>query len=84
MTHYEQYRVYKNSVAPSQLTPKCQDFYEWLLENTSYINDYPKLKETYAMFDITQMEITKFICADAEVNIEQLHKFLENFDFIFT
>jgi len=82
MTHYEQYVIYKNLVAPTR--QECQDFYEWLHANTSYINDYLKLKETYAMFDLSQMEITKFNCANTEVNVPKLHKFLENFDFVFT
>ena len=34
---------------------KGKDFYDWVMENTNYIEDYYRLCTTYIMFDLQNM-----------------------------
>jgi len=63
-----------------------QDFYEWLNENTNYIEDYCLLCSTYVMFDLQHMNISCFEkqkIMNGPININAVHKFLEKFNFVF-
>ena len=63
-----------------------KDFYEWLRENTTYIEDYDAIKEIEAMFDLQDLDITKYNLQKITLKSvfkEPLHKFLEDYNFIF-
>ena len=62
------------------------EFYEWLEEHTNYVSDYCRLCSTYLMFDLGNVDLDLFDChkiMNGPVNKGELHKFLEEFDFIF-
>jgi hypothetical protein len=61
------------------------DFYEWLRENTNYIDDYDTIKEIHSMFILDEMDISEFIKGinNKSVFREPLRKFLDDYNFIF-
>ena len=67
---------------------KKQDFYDWLRENTNYIDDYDGLKEIHSMFNLDETSIcvseTKQQgIMNKSVFREPLRKFLDDYNFIF-
>lgn len=67
------------------------DFYDWLRENTNYIDDYDGLKEIHSMFDLNEMDISEYNVYEINkkeiinkcVFREPLRKFLYDYNFIF-
>lgn len=67
------------------------DFYDWLRENTNYIDDYDGLKEIHSMFNLNEMDISEYnVCEINKKEIinksvfrEPLRKFLHDYNFIF-
>lgn len=62
------------------------DFYDWLRENTNYIDDYDGLKDIDSMFILNEMDISEFNkqgIINKSVFREPLRKFLEDYNFIF-
>jgi len=67
------------------------DFYDWLRENTNYIDDYDELKEIHSMFDLNEMDISEYNVYEINkkeiinkcVFREPLRKFLYDYNFIF-
>ena len=65
---------------------KNKSFYEWMNENTNYIDDYYHLSSTYVMFDIQNINTIKYEkqkIMNGPINKELLNTFLEKFGFIF-
>jgi 5'-3' exonuclease len=67
------------------------DFYDWLRENTNYIEDYDGLKDIHSMFNLNEMDISEFNLYEINkqgiinksVFREPLRKFLDDYNFIF-
>jgi hypothetical protein len=82
ITYYEKFIESKDSQ---------KDFYEWLRENTNYIDDYDVLKEIHSMFilndiniyEIKIYEFNKQSIVNKSVFREPLRKFLDDYNFIF-
>lgn len=77
MQYYDQYR---NSESD------CLCFYEWLVENTKYIQDIDTLKNIIMMFQITEVDKKNCYVHHNEprpVNRDELKKFLNSNGFIF-
>jgi len=82
ITYYEKFIESKELV---------KDFYEWLRENTNYIDDYDGLKDIHSMFDLNEMDISEFNLYEINkqginnksVFREPLRKFLDDYNFIF-
>lgn len=85
ITYYEKFIESKKSKEIEQ------DFYEWLRENTNYIDDYDGLKEIHSMFNLDETSVCETsICETKQQGImnksvfrEPLRKFLEDYNFIF-
>lgn len=63
-----------------------ESFYDWLKSKTTYIKDYNHLKNTLLMFNLSGMSMEKYNNIKMEndiVNIDELKKFLHEYDFIF-
>ncbi len=61
-------------------------FHQWLDENTNYVTDYCRLCSTYFMFDLSNVSLDEYDChriMNGPLNRNELHRFLEDFDFIF-
>jgi phosphoglucomutase len=64
-----------------------KEFYDWLLENTDYIEDYEQLKNIYNMFDLTSFHENIQIFDNIKVTNgpiikNELYAILENDGFI--
>lgn len=85
ITYYEKFIESKKSKEIEQ------DFYDWLRENTNYIDDYDGLKEIHSMFILDETSVCETsICETKQQGImnksvfrEPLRKFLEDYNFIF-
>jgi 5'-3' exonuclease len=78
ITYYEKFIESKDSE---------KDFYEWLRENTNYIDDYDGLKDIHSMFILNEIneinEYDKQVIINKSVFREPLRKFLDEYNFIF-
>ena len=77
ITYYEKFIESKNLE---------KDFYDWLRENTNYIDDYDSLKDVHSMFNLNEMDISNFnkqVIINRPVFREPLRKFLDDYNFIF-
>ena len=77
ITYYEKFIESKNLE---------KDFYDWLRENTNYIDDYDGLKEIHSMFNLNEMDISDFnkqVIINRPVFRGPLRKFLDDYNFIF-
>lgn len=52
------FKLYKKDEETKDEQNENVDFYNWLLKNTEYINDYNLLKKIYSMFDLLNIEET--------------------------
>lgn len=85
ITYYEKFIESKKSKEIEQ------DFYEWLRENTNYIDDYDSLKEIHSMFNLCETSINEMDISgykkqgimNKSVFREPLRKFLDDYNFIF-
>ena len=84
ITYYEKFIESKESKEIEQ------DFYDWLRENTNYIDDYDGLKEIHSMFNLDETSICVSECETKQQGImnksvfrEPLRKFLDDYNFIF-
>jgi len=62
------------------------EFYQWLKESTDYIKDYSNLISTILMFDLSNLNIQKFVkqqIINSPINQVELRRFLYDYDFIF-
>ena len=65
---------------------KGQQFYEWMMENNNYIEDYYRLCSTYLLFDLQNLNIAKFEkqkIMNGPIHTELLRCFLSKYGFIF-
>ena len=65
---------------------KGTNFYEWLCNNTNYIDDYYKLCISYLMFDTSNMNIDKYAnikIFNGPIHKYELMEFLKEYNFIF-
>ena len=65
---------------------KGKNFYEWLHNNTNYIDDYFQLCVSYFMFDISVLNIEKYKnmkIFNGPINKYELFEFLKKYNFIF-
>ena len=63
-----------------------KDFYDWLRENTNYIDDYDGLKDIHSMFILNDMDIDEYNkkgIINKSVFREPLRHFLDGYNFIF-
>tara|TARA_B100001121_G_scaffold20440_1_gene16046 strand:- start:9858 stop:10811 length:954 start_codon:yes stop_codon:yes gene_type:complete len=78
-TTMKYYRQYINN-------KKGTNFYEWLCNNTNYIDDYYKLCVSYLMFDTSNMNIDKYKnikIFNGPIHKYELMGFLKEHNFIF-
>ena len=65
---------------------KGKNFYEWLHNNTDYINDYCQLCVSYFIFDVSVINIEKYEnmkIFNGPINKYELFGFLKKYNFIF-
>jgi flap endonuclease-1 len=77
ITHYEKF------IESKELE---KDFYDWLRENTNYIDDYDGLKDIHSMFILNEIDISEFNkqgIINKSVFREPLRQFLGDYNFIF-
>ena len=93
ITYYEKFIESKESKESKELE---MDFYDWLRENTNYIEEYDGLKDIHSMFNLNETSINKMDISEFnlyEINKqgiinksvfrEPLRKFLDDYNFIF-
>ena len=76
LKHFEKYRKRGNG----------KNFYEWMNENSNYIEDYYRLSSIYLMFDLQNMNISKYEkqrIMNGPCNKDALYNFLHKYNFIF-
>jgi 5'-3' exonuclease len=82
---YKTITYYEKFIETKKNKESEQDFYEWLRENTNYIDDYDGLKEIHSMFILYDTDIN--ICKQGIINKsvfrEPLRQFLDDYNFIF-
>jgi len=74
--HFEKYKKFS----------KGEEFYDWLNKNTTYIEDYYHLCTTYVMFDLQNLDISKYEkqkIMNGPYHRPALHTFLGKFGFVF-
>jgi flap endonuclease-1 len=93
---YKTITYYEKFIESKESKELHMDFYDWLRENTNYIDDYDVLKDIHSMFNLcetsmNEMDISEFnICEINKQGIinksvfrEPLRKFLDDYNFIF-
>jgi len=76
LKHFEKYKK----------CSKGEEFYDWLNKNTTYIEDYYHLCSTYVMFDLQNLDISKYEkqkIMNGPYHKATLYTFLEKFGFVF-
>lgn len=88
---YKTITYYEKFIESKESKELEMDFYDWLRENTNYIDDYDGLKDIHSMFNLNEMDISKFNLYEINkqgiinksVFREPLRKFLDDYNFIF-
>tara|TARA_B100001769_G_C22111544_1_gene601430 strand:- start:1831 stop:2787 length:957 start_codon:yes stop_codon:yes gene_type:complete len=81
---YTTLKYYNNYVYNNK--KKNQNFYQWLENNTNYIEDYYKLCTSYIMFDVSNINIDKYKnikIYNGPYNKDSLCEFLKDYNFVF-
>lgn len=88
---YKTITYYEKFIESKESKELEMDFYDWLRENTNYIDDYDGLKDIHSMFNLNEMDISEFNLYEINkqgiinksVFREPLRKFLDDYNFIF-
>lgn len=88
---YKTITYYEKFIESKESKELEMDFYDWLRENTNYIEDYDGLKDIHSMFNLNEMDISEFNLYEINkqgiinksVFREPLRKFLDDYNFIF-
>ena len=93
---YKTITYYEKFIESKESKELEMDFYDWLRENTNYIEDYDGLKDIHSMFNLNETSINKMDISEFnlyEINKqgiinksvfrEPLRKFLDDYNFIF-
>lgn len=78
------YKDYKGSLCVTcETIDSTSNFYDWLILNTKYIQNYDNLIYIYKMFDIYDFDISNLRENVKENNIEKMKQLLHIYGFIF-
>ena len=65
---YKTITYYEKFIEDKKSKESEQDFYEWLRENTNYIDDYDGLKEIHSMFNLNEISICETSISETSIS----------------